>query len=1047
MITSSEVREKTTKKIFSRSLGTKVVYDNSLQKSALQVKQTILNSLEKIPIQGIHIETLSDEQIKKISVVDILTHENDPNKSVTNGVDDMKMGTGNFSEQCGYCSLIDCQGHCGKITFNNFSKSGEPIKIYNPATIDILVRVLQSVCSNCSRMFLTEEQIRAKDYNSKPKSQRLTAIANDSKGKICNHPKTKLSDEEIKFGCKPTANCSSVKRIYLNAKDAQKEGTIIYSIEGKDKHISKIRLSPSEAYNILKCIPDKDLRILGFTGSRPDNMIISSLIVPPNVARPPVFDGTRITSNPWTSYYSRIIQHLKSNGEEGVFGLLTELMLKNSKSGGNYGTNKSFTPLIMRLTGREGLLRNNVQGKRVDYTARSVANPGPLLKFGTAGVPQIWSKSLTKRVRVTDLNYERILSLISAKKILSLVSHNDNVNYLKSFVNNPSNVKVNIGDIVEIEMQSGDYAVVGRQPTLHATSIMGFVVKLISDFTIRIHMSITTPTNADFDGDEMGINMPRSFESISEVMYLMNAIYNLLSPEDAMNSMGLVMNGVLGSFLISDESVVLNKNFFIQVENLIRKKDNIYLSSLPARLAKYRVPRYSGKALLSLLFPDNFLYNKKGLLIIEGVVIFGKMKKGIVGVSQRSLVQELIKNCGLSSAVHFLTYGPQIIDRWLLEYGFSIGLKDVIIFDEEGNDIVDKIKQKELKEAFDKVYSLLPVISKKKNGAIAKLESEYIEARIFETINFSQNIAKKLAKEAFSGEGNKRMNSLGVMSSEDGSGAKGTIGNIGQIVGSVGQMTYGGARLKASITNGTRLLPTFFPNDPDPTTHGFIVNSFVRGLTPPELFFLQAGGREGLINTSITTSQTGYTQRRLIKAMESTSINYDGSVRNNIGKNMLISGFYNCGYDPAHNILVKDPDENSYFSFVDIGDLTAQLNAEKGWLLEDHYNKIKNRSFDEDFIKESDEFEEVAIEKTYPDKYPEPWQILTKYEKCRLIGSRAEQIDNNAPPLISGSLSDDPLVLAKAEFEKKLIPLNILRTYPNGRKEIVNNRNTTIFDI
>jgi DNA-directed RNA polymerase subunit K/omega len=211
------------------------------------------------------------------------------------------------------------------------------------------------------------------------------------------------------------------------------------------------------------------------------------------------------------------------------------------------------------------------------------------------------------------------------------------------------------------------------------------------------------------------------------------------------------------------------------------------------------------------------------------------------------------------------------------------------------------------------------------------------------------------------------------------------------------------------------------------------------------LFFSQAGGREGLINTSITTSQTGYTQRRLIKAMESTSINYDGSIRNNIGKNMLISGFYNCGYDPAHNLLVEDPDKHKYFSFIDISDLTSRLNSEKGWILQTDEEKIKSRPYTEETSIISDEFEEVALPKSYPTSYPEPWQILTKYEKCRLIGSRAEQIDNNAPPLITDVFNTDPLNIAEREFEQKLIPLHIIRTYPNGRKEAVNNRNTVSY--
>jgi DNA-directed RNA polymerase subunit K/omega len=285
---------------------------------------------------------------------------------------------------------------------------------------------------------------------------------------------------------------------------------------------------------------------------------------------------------------------------------------------------------------------------------------------------------------------------------------------------------------------------------------------------------------------------------------------------------------------------------------------------------------------------------------------------------------------------------------------------------------------------------------------------------------------------------------------DKGSGAKGALVNIGQMIGSVGQQNYRGERLKATLTGGTRLLPIYDENDESPEAHAFIPESYFKGVSPSGLFFQQAGGREGLLDTALKTAETGSMQHKMIKAFENIVIGYDGSVRNTTGT--LFNPIYNSGYDVAEMQKVS----GSITSFVDIERIASQLNAKRGWVSQKNYDKIPKSSLSSSassfqpsssLSSSTSSFQPSAKLQELQNKLKElqKTQItgdikirkITKFEKARIIGTRANQLSNN-DNIITGSIYNfDPVKIAESEYANGVLPLYIIRKYPDNSYEKV----------
>jgi DNA-directed RNA polymerase II subunit RPB1 len=293
-------------------------------------------------------------------------------------------------------------------------------------------------------------------------------------------------------------------------------------------------------------------------------------------------------------------------------------------------------------------------------------------------------------------------------------------------------------------------------------------------------------------------------------------------------------------------------------------------------------PLWTGKQLLSMCIPKgiNIVYknNEKpdpmdvtdeNVLIDNGELIHGTIVKNIAGSANNGLIHIIFRELGHVACRDFFSAAQRTVNFWLLHYGFSVGIGDTILDAPTMAAITNKMV-----EAKQNVQGLMARAEankmKPKPGMTIR---ESVEQEIASELNKARDWTGKTAQTNLKDDNNVKQMVV--------SGAKGSFINISQMSGVVGQQFVEGRRINFGFKH--RTLPHFSKDDYGPESRGFVENSYLRGLTPQEFWFHAMGGREGLIDTAVKTAETGYIQRRLVKAMEDLKIGYDSTVRNSNG--------------------------------------------------------------------------------------------------------------------------------------------------------------------
>jgi DNA-directed RNA polymerase II subunit RPB1 len=837
-------------------------------------------------IKGVQFSIMSSDEIKKRSVAEILTTDTYAgNEPIHGGLFDPRMGVIDHNKICTTCEQKNtfCPGHFGHIELAR--------PLFYIQYLDTIKKMLKCICFHCSKFLIKDDNEDIKNIINKKigrqkKFEAIYKICSKNKIKNCEYCNIKQPDKITK---------ENMGKIILEwKKDTSKEEDD--SNVNDDKELIK-EYNAEEILKILERITDEDSEIIGFPKSinRPENLICTIFPVCPPSVRPSVTNDTgQRCHDDLTHKLCDIVKtnnSLKTKIEKGSnqeqIDYWTTLLqyhlstfIDNKTPNLAQAKQRSGRPLrslTERLSSKEGRIRGNLIGKRVDFSARSVITPDPSISINELGVPIKIAMNLTYAEKVNEHNKEKLFKFIKngpdkypGAKFLR--KFNDNMRTIRLKDIDINKIQLETGDIVDRHVINGDFVLFNRQPSLHKMSMMSHKVRVMPYDTFRLNPAVTPSYNADYDGDEMNLHLPQSVQTENELKMLSNVSTQIISPKQSKPIISVVQDVTLGIYRITKDNIRITEK---QLFNLLMSNSKFY-GKIPTPEIKNtdKIYKWTGKQVMSEILPKNInIVNENNqndsddnIVVIEnGKILKGVFDKKIYQDRTKGLIHYIHNEISKYEAHDLFDNTQKLICDWLVYSGFSVGLSDLY---------VSKKTNKEMEEILKKMKTEVYKI-------IQKIHKNEFENNSFDTNNVNfENEVNKLLNDALKNVGKialKNITDENRMVNMIRSGAKGNQINLAQMISSLGQQNVNSKR----ITDGydDRTLPHYTKYDDGPEARGFIENSFVNGLTPQEFFFHAMGGREGLIDTAIGTAETGYIQRKLIKSMEDCKISYDLTVR------------------------------------------------------------------------------------------------------------------------------------------------------------------------
>ena len=568
--------------------------------------------------------------------------------------------------------------------------------------------------------------------------------------------------------------------------------------------------------------------------NNPEWMILRNLPVTPPELRPLVpLDGGRFATTDINDLYRRVIirnNRLKRlieikapevilRNEKRMLQEAVDSLLDNSRksSAVKSDANRPLKSLSDSLKGKQGRFRQNLLGKRVDYSARSVIVVGPELKMGECGLPKLMAAELYKPFIIRKLIERGIVKTVkSAKKI---VDRKEPV----------------IWDILEFVMK-GHPVLLNRAPTLHRLGIQAFQPKLIEGKAIQLHPLACTAFNADFDGDQMAVHLPLSNEAILEAQLLMLQSHNILNPA----------NGA--PITVPAQDMVLGLYYITKLREGAKGQGLIFYGPEEALIA-YNEGKVDIHAPIKVLVWDYDETGNRVKMLREtsvGRVIVNELVPEQVGYintiiskkSLRDIITEVIKKAGMARACEFLDGIKNLGYEMAFKGGLSFNLNDIII-PKEKEELVAKGNE-EIEEIMNE-YNM---------GFITDNEryNKVIDVWTHVNDDLSRILMKTISAD------NQGFNSVYMMLD---SGARGSKEQIRQLSGMRGLM----AKPQKAGAEGGQII-----ENP-------ILSNFKEGLSVLEYFISTHGARKGLADTALKTADAGYLTRRLVDVSHDVIIN------------------------------------------------------------------------------------------------------------------------------------------------------------------------------
>ncbi len=570
--------------------------------------------------------------------------------------------------------------------------------------------------------------------------------------------------------------------------------------------------------------------------NKPEWMIMKIIPVIPPDLRPLVpLDGGRFATSDLNDLYRRVI--IRNNRLKRLIEIKApEVILRNEKrmlqeavdslfdnsrksSAVKSESNRPLKSLSDSLKGKQGRFRQNLLGKRVDYSARSVIVVGPELKIGECGLPKLMAAELYKPFIIRKLIERGIVKTVkSAKRI---VDRREPV----------------IWDILENVMK-GHPVMLNRAPTLHRLSVLAFQPKLIEGKAIQLHPLACTPFNADFDGDQMAVHLPLSNEAVLEAQILMLQSHNILNPA----------NGA--PVTVPSQDMVLGLYYITKIRPGAKGEGLMFYGPEEAIIA-FNEKRCAEHALVKCMVDDidengkpirHIVETSVGRIIVNEIVPkeLGFFNGIISKKSLRSLISAVIKKVGMARACSFLDGIKNLGYRMSYLAGLSFNLDDIIVPPEKA-DIVKKGQ-----DEVDEVTANFDM------GLITDKEryNQVIDAWTHVNDNLKKAVMKHMT------EADQGFNAVFMMLD---SGARGSADQIAQLAGMRGLM----AKPQKAGAEGNSII-----ENP-------ILNNLKEGMSVQEYFIASHGARKGLADTAMKTADAGYLTRRLVDVSHDVIINED----------------------------------------------------------------------------------------------------------------------------------------------------------------------------
>jgi len=863
-------------------------------------------SSEIEPVVGIQICVFSPDEIERRSVVEITnggTYEG--NEPKIGGLFDPRMGVLDNGKECRSCGQTNhkCPGHFGHF------RLARPV--YYIQFLPFIQNVLSCVCIRCSKL-LVDKKFRKHFLKRKGEARWRDVLTASKEIKRCG--------QETEDGCgarQPTRYLrEGIARIVAEWDDV--DGGAVAPQATKQRQPLEVEY----VLRLFRRILDEDVDFIGLNRfwCRPDWMICTVLPIPPPQVRPSVIqDNNQRSEDDLTHKLAEIIKtnntyllpRIQGNAAKSVIDEWTNVLqyhiatlVDNQIPGVAPSAQRNGRPLKsiqQRLGSKEGRIRYNIQGKRVEFSARSVITPDPNISIAELGVPEKIAMNLTRPERVTEFNLKRLYKFIQngpnkfpgAKTIRRADGRIISLRHV-----NTKEVQLHYGDIVNRHLMDGDIVLFNRQPTLHRMSMMGHRVKVLKYKTFRLNVSVTAPYNADFDGDEMNMHCPQSYEAATELEEIAAVPHQILRPRDGIPVIGVVQDTLVGSYRLTRDHVKFNRREFMNLMMWNKRFDGTVPVSASDK-------GWSGHQVLSQLMPPINMEmtnsSKKKVIITEGEVKEGQFDKSVFSKASKGIIHMTFNDYGSKQTVDFIDAMQNTIEQFLVYNGFSVGISDLIADSVTKAEMNVKIQEKKS----DVETILLNIHQDLFDNNTGKSNQAEFEDKIFGILNKATELAGDIGYNSLANEN--RMTAMVR------AGSKGGPINIAQMIACVGQQNIDGKRIPYGFED--RTLPHFKKYDDGAEARGFIENSFINGLTPTEFFFHAMSGREGLIDTAVKTADTGYIQRQLVKAMEDLVVQHDGTVRD---ANMNIAQFH-YGEDGINSTKIESQSlEMSKFSDADI---------------------------------------------------------------------------------------------------------------------------------